>query len=400
LDYDYVVVAIGAQTATYNIKGVDEHTHYLKSVQQAQEIRKNILDSFETAALPGQPDAEQRRLLHFVVVGGGPTGVEFSAELRDYVKGDLLKYYPADLVEKCQITLVDGLNKILNTYSEEISRYTESRFKSEGINIVMNTFVTEIDKNNMHLMDSKTKERRQMNYGMCVWCAGISPRDLTKQLITDIPEQTNRMALITDQHFKVKNSSNIFAVGDCATIQNVQFNKVIEDLFSYQVGELTLEQTEKVLEEGMRKHPKFCHQLTVMKKDVQSRPESMNTFSSLQSLATKTSAKETALPPTAQVAAQEGKYLGKLLSNHQEEIMNNNLNDVDPFKYNHLGSFAYVGDNRAVLELPIIGSMMGWSTMLLWRGTYANDCVSSRMRVLVVLDWIKSYIFGRDTSRI
>jgi len=171
-------------------------------------------------------------------------------------------------------------------------------------------------------------------------------------------------------------------------------------LFSNQVGELTLEQTEKVLEEGMRKHPKFCHQLTVMKKDVQSRPESMNTFSSLQSLATKTSAKETALPPTAQVAAQEGKYLGKLLSNHQEEIMNNNLNDVDPFKYNHLGSFAYVGDNRAVLELPIIGSMMGWSTMLLWRGTYANDCVSSRMRVLVVLDWIKSYIFGRDTSRI
>ena len=74
LDYDYLVVAIGAQTATYNIKGVDQHTHYLKNMEQAQQIRKHIMDSFETAAVPGQPDHEVRRLLNFVVVGGGPTG--------------------------------------------------------------------------------------------------------------------------------------------------------------------------------------------------------------------------------------------------------------------------------------------------------------------------------------
>ena len=74
LDYDYLVVAVGAQTATFNIKGVKENTYFLKNIQQAQKIRKNIMDSFETAAIPGQPDSEQRRLLHFVVVGGGPTG--------------------------------------------------------------------------------------------------------------------------------------------------------------------------------------------------------------------------------------------------------------------------------------------------------------------------------------
>lgn len=74
LDYDYLVVAVGAQTATYNIEGVKEHTHYLKNIDQAQKIRKNVMDSFETAAIPGQPDTEVRRLLHFVVVGGGPTG--------------------------------------------------------------------------------------------------------------------------------------------------------------------------------------------------------------------------------------------------------------------------------------------------------------------------------------
>ena len=74
LDYDYLVVAVGAQTATFNIKGVKENTHFLKNIQQAQEIRKNVMDSYETAAIPGQPDDEIERLLHFVVVGGGPTG--------------------------------------------------------------------------------------------------------------------------------------------------------------------------------------------------------------------------------------------------------------------------------------------------------------------------------------
>lgn len=74
MEYDYLVVAVGAQTATFSIKGVKENTYFLKNIQQAQKIRKNIMDSFETAAIPGQPDSEKRRLLHFVVVGGGPTG--------------------------------------------------------------------------------------------------------------------------------------------------------------------------------------------------------------------------------------------------------------------------------------------------------------------------------------
>ena len=75
LDYDYLVVAVGAQTATYNIPGVKDHAYYLKDVHHAQEIRKNIIDSFETAMVPGQPEDEVKRLLHFVVVGGGPTGI-------------------------------------------------------------------------------------------------------------------------------------------------------------------------------------------------------------------------------------------------------------------------------------------------------------------------------------
>ena len=74
LDYDVLVIAIGAETATYGTPGVQENTYFLKDIYDAKNVRANIMDHFETAAYPGQEDTEISRLLHFVVVGGGPTG--------------------------------------------------------------------------------------------------------------------------------------------------------------------------------------------------------------------------------------------------------------------------------------------------------------------------------------
>lgn len=74
----------------------------------------------------------------------------------------------------------------------QISRYTENKFRREGINVVTNTFVAGVDEKIIHLKDAKTREIRSMDYGMCVWAAGIAPRDLTKQLMQQIPGQTNR----------------------------------------------------------------------------------------------------------------------------------------------------------------------------------------------------------------
>ena len=111
------------------------------------------------------------------------------------------------------------------------------------------------------------------------------------------------------------------------------------------------------------------------------------------------------LPATAQVATQQGKYLANLISKLEGEADIESSQDLEtqgakPFKYRHLGSFAYVGDNRAVLELPIIGTFKGLAAMWLWRAAYTNECVGMRMKILVLFDWLKSAIFGRDTSRI
>nr|XP_047135028.1 external alternative NAD(P)H-ubiquinone oxidoreductase B1, mitochondrial isoform X2 [Hydra vulgaris] len=330
LDYDYVVVAIGAETATFNIQGVKENTHFLKSVHDAHAIRKHIMDSFESAAIPGQSDKELQRLLHFVVVGAGPTGVEFSAQLHDFVKDDLQKYYPKHLIEKAQITLIDGLKRVLYTFSEDISSYTEELFKKQGINVVTSTFVTGIEKTQISLQDSQTKKHSVMPFGLCVWCGGITPRELTKKVINQIPGQNNKL-----------------------------YNSKVLKLESE--GSLSL-------------------------KD-------------LHSLAKIVDSKKNSLAPTAQVAYQEGVYLGKLLN--EPEMLDNEASFVsaEPFLYNHLGTFVYIGNNQAVLESPKIGDFKGYSAFWMWKGVYASKCISLRMRCYVIFDWMKSYLFGRDISR-
>ena len=97
LEYDYLIIGTGATNQTFGIKGVDEHACFLKEVWDAQKIRTKVMDCIETAAFPGQASEEIERLLHMVVVGGGPTGIEYAAELHDFLKDDLASWYPGEL---------------------------------------------------------------------------------------------------------------------------------------------------------------------------------------------------------------------------------------------------------------------------------------------------------------
>lgn len=85
----------------------------VQEVEDAQKIRRTVIDSFEKASLPNLSDEERKRILHFVVVGGGPTGVEFAAELHDFVNEDLVKLYPM-VKESVRITLLEAADHILN----------------------------------------------------------------------------------------------------------------------------------------------------------------------------------------------------------------------------------------------------------------------------------------------
>ena len=137
LSYDILVVAVGATTNTFRTPGVVENCHFLKEIEDAQKIRNVVIDLVETASIPGQLESERKRLLHFVVVGGGPTGVEFAAEARDFLREDVSKIYPG-IHEDIKVTLVQSQDHVLNNYDQQISQYTEKMFKLDNINVVTN----------------------------------------------------------------------------------------------------------------------------------------------------------------------------------------------------------------------------------------------------------------------
>ena len=103
LDYDILITAIGANNNTFNVPGVEEHCYFLKEIEDARTIRDALIDYVESASYPGQPLEEVKRLLHFVIVGGGPTGVEFASELRDFLHEDVPNIYDQRLLDHFQV---------------------------------------------------------------------------------------------------------------------------------------------------------------------------------------------------------------------------------------------------------------------------------------------------------
>jgi len=128
--YDMLVVAVGAENATFGIPGVRENSCFLKEIGDAQAIRKKIMDCVETATFKDQSPEEIERLLHMVVVGGGPTGVEFAGELQDFFDQDIKKWIP-EISDKFKVTLVEALPNVLPMFSKQLIEYTESTFKEE-----------------------------------------------------------------------------------------------------------------------------------------------------------------------------------------------------------------------------------------------------------------------------
>lgn len=180
LTYDKLVVTVGCYSQTFNTPGVREHAYFLKDVGDARKIRNRLLACFEGAALPTTSEAMRRQLLNFAVVGGGPTGIEFSAELHDLINEDMKKIYP-ELIKYHKITVYDVAEKVLPMFDEKLAKYAMQKFKREGIDIKTSHHVEELrsgapaersvseDAEDYRLFTLKIKEEGEIGVGMCVW---------------------------------------------------------------------------------------------------------------------------------------------------------------------------------------------------------------------------------------
>ncbi|XP_061979722.1 internal alternative NAD(P)H-ubiquinone oxidoreductase A1, mitochondrial-like [Populus nigra] len=203
--YDKLVIAAGAEPLTFGIKGVKEHAFFLREVNHAQEIRKKLLLNLMLSENPGISEAEKKRLLHCVVIGGGPTGVEFSGELSDFIKRDVQDRY-THVKDYVKVTLIEA-SEILSSFDVGLRQYATNHLTKSGVSL-MRGVVKEVHPKKIVLSDETN-----VPYGLLVWSTGVGPSQFVKSL--DLPKAPGGRIGI-DEWLRVSSVEDVFALGDCA----------------------------------------------------------------------------------------------------------------------------------------------------------------------------------------
>ncbi|KAJ7744948.1 hypothetical protein DFH07DRAFT_19376 [Mycena maculata] len=419
IPYDKLIIAVGSTSSTYGVPGL-EHCFQLKTIADAQKIRRRIMDNFEAASLPTTTPEERKRLLSFVVCGGGPTGVETAAEIYDFCQEDIMSYYPKICREEVSIHVIQSREHILNTYSEAISHYAEGKFEREGVNLVTSARVGGVTHDHVlyTVKNAEGKiEQHSIPSNFVLWSTGIAMNPFAERVSSLLPNQVHKKAIEVDAHLRVKGAplGTVYAIGDCSTIETsvvAHLLELVQEADRDGNGKIDYGEWEIMVPRIKQRIPMAADHLQEVKQlfDLyDSDADNSLTLNELTQLLMELGNKITSLPATAQVAAQQGKYVGKKLhklARQREVLAANDLRDgADdeavgrPFKYLHLGSLAYIG-NAAVFDLGGHSFMGGLVAMYAWRSVYWNEQVSIRTRALLMIDWVIRGVWGRDLSRL
>lgn len=350
LSFDKLVIAVGAQPNTFGIPGVQENANFLKEAEDSAKLHAKLLSNLEKAAAlmrHGSKEEEVQqeidRLLKVFVVGGGPTGVELSAELADFVRADVAMRYGPDVSERIRIVLVEAMPRILAPFDESLANVAKAHLESRGVEVRTGVAITAVDDGEATFAPStprsatpeeKAKALAQAQTeesGVLIWAAGIGSRPLVKKLAKALG-QSDMRGLKVDTSLRVEGTDGVYAIGDAA-------------LSGY--------------------------------------------------------------APTAQVAAQQGKHIGRAIRDGIDT----------PFEYKHAGSLCCLGQGNGIAQLsskpasfdvwdaigaPKVGpngdqrAITGTPAFVLWRSLYWTKLMSTSSRLSLSMDWMKSLLSGRD----
>jgi NADH dehydrogenase len=417
--YDKLVLGVGSVTNPHGVTGL-QHCHFLKDISDARLIRNAVVRNLETACLPTTSDEERRRLLSFVICGGGPTGVEFAAELYDMLNEDSPKMYPRLLRNEISVHVIQSRSHILNTYDEALSQYAENRFAHDSVDVLTSSRVKEVKADRIVFTqkdDNGKVVTKEIPMGFCLWSTGVSQTDFAKKMAAKLPGQDNKHALETDTHLRLVGAplGDVYAVGDCATVQNNVSDHIVTFLrtLAWEKGKdpenmhLSYPEWRGVAKRVKQRFPQASDHLRRLDKlFAQYDKDKSGTldFGELRELLTQIDHKLTSLPATAQRAYQQGQYLGRKFNKIAQAAPGMQLNQMDygdldeatykPFEYHHLGSLAYIG-NAAVFDIGGMNFSGGLMAVYLWRSVYFAQGVSFRTRFLLAMDWSKRALFGR-----
>ncbi|EAQ90986.1 hypothetical protein CHGG_02921 [Chaetomium globosum CBS 148.51] len=381
IPYDKLVIACGAYSQTFGIEGVREHAHFLRDIGDARRIRLRVLSLFEQCSYPRGSDhlsdADKRQLLHFAIVGGGPTGIEFAAELHDLIRDDLAPIYP-ELVPLVSITVYDVAPKVLPMFDQALAGYAMETFARQNIHVK-----TEHHLQRLRLADGELGRRHnalkikiaeygdeEVGAGLVVWSTGLMANPLMAKLaaknlplngtnpLSTSPGITRHLlrdgrtgGILTDGYLRARTTTTTNGnsnADDKATPPGA--GGVLDDV--YVIGDCAVMET------------------------------------------------DTTLPKTAQVAAQQASYLARQLNKGTSTGAGDEggKKKNKAFRFRNWGTLTYLGSWKAIHQSQA-DELKGWVAWVVWRGAYLTKSMSWRNKVLVPVYWVVSWLFGRGISR-
>jgi NADH dehydrogenase len=208
VNYDYLVLATGSKTNFFGMTELEDHSMGMKSVPEALNIRSLVLQSFEQATLTD--DAKRRQeLMTFVVVGGGPTGVETAGALAELKKHVLQKDYPELDLRLMRIYLLEAAPRLLNGMSEIAGAKAVEFLQAMGVNVLLGAQVKSYDGDTVQMQDGSAIASRTL-----VWAAGVAGAAI--QGLEQAVVRGNRLKV--DEYNRVEGYDGVFAIGDVAAM--------------------------------------------------------------------------------------------------------------------------------------------------------------------------------------
>jgi NADH dehydrogenase len=214
LRWDYLVVAAGASNNYFGNDSWAAHAPGLKTVEDAQEIRRRVLSALETAERIDDPN-ERTPWLTFVVVGGGPTGVEMAGALAELVHVTVRDEFRAFDPRTARILLLEGAPRVLTAYPEPLSENARQSLQRLGVEVLTGALVQHIAPD--HIVYTHGQETFILPTRTVVWAAGVRAAPLATVLAQRTNAPTDRLGrLVVEPDLSLPNYPNIFVIGDMA----------------------------------------------------------------------------------------------------------------------------------------------------------------------------------------
>ena len=314
LNYDQLVVSTGSLHSYFGNDNWSQYSNGLKGINDALIIRENLLKAFEKAENEND-DQRKQEYLNFVIIGGGPTGVEMAGSIAEIAFNTIRKEFDNFNSEDPNVYLIEANKGVLPMFSDKLSQKAEKYLKDFGVTVLKNEKVENIDESTVYT------NKRIIKSNNIIWAAGNKASTLIAKLNTNTDESGRA---IVDSFCSLIDDRDVYVIGDAAHY-----------------------------------------------KDTNNQP----------------------LPGIAPVAIQQGKYVSNIIRN------NNKINENKPFKFSDKGMLATVGKYKAIGKIGNL-EISGITAWLFWSVIHIVYLIGYRLKLLVIIEWVFSYLFNKKGTRL